>query len=47
MATTKELLEQYQKRRQKIVQMASPDEIEKRHKGKQWTARERLDFFFD
>ena len=47
MATTKDLLEHYQKRRQKIAQMATPDEIEKRHKGKQWTARERLDYFFD
>jgi len=47
MATTKELLEQYQKKRQKIEAMATPEAIEKRHKAGQWTARERIDYFFD
>ncbi|MDP2919082.1 MAG: acyl-CoA carboxylase subunit beta [Dehalococcoidia bacterium] len=47
MAKTKELLEHYQQRRNKILQMSSPDDIEKRHKGGQWTARERIDYFFD
>ncbi len=47
MATTKELLEQYQKKRKKIEAMATPEAIEKRHKGGQWTARERIDYFFD
>ncbi|HCP60156.1 MAG TPA: methylmalonyl-CoA carboxyltransferase, partial [Dehalococcoidia bacterium] len=47
MATTKELLEEYQQKRQKIVQMASSEAIEKRHKKGQWTARERIDYFFD
>ncbi len=47
MATTQELLEQYKKRRQKIEAMASADAIEKRHKEGQWTARERINYFFD
>ena len=47
MATTKDLLEQYKKKRQKIEAMAGPDAIEKRHKEGQWTARERINYFFD
>ncbi len=47
MATSKELIEEYQRRRAKIEQMASPADIEKRHKGGQWTARERIAYFFD
>jgi acetyl-CoA carboxylase carboxyltransferase component len=47
MATTKELIEEYKKKRAKIVQMAAPEVIEKRHKGGQLTARERIGAFFD
>jgi methylmalonyl-CoA decarboxylase subunit alpha len=47
MATTKELIEQYKQKRSRIVQMASPDLVEKRHKGGQMTARERIDYLFD
>jgi len=47
MATTKKLIEEYKKKRAKIAQMASPEAIEKRHKGGQWTARERIDYLFD
>jgi len=47
MATTAELIEEYKRKRQKILQMASPEAIEKRHKGGQWTARERIEYFFD
>jgi methylmalonyl-CoA decarboxylase subunit alpha len=47
MATTKELIEEYKKKRAKIVEMASPAQIEKRHAGGQLTARERIDAFFD
>jgi len=47
MATTAELIEEYKRKRAKIEQMAAPEVIEKRHKGGQWTARERLDYFFD
>ena len=38
MSTTKKLIEEYKKKRAKILQMASPEAIEKRHKGGQWTA---------
>ena len=47
MATTKDLIEEYKKKRAKIVQMAPQEVIEKRHKGGQWTARERIDYLFD
>ena len=47
MATTRELIEAYKQKRDKILQMAPPDVIEKRHKGGQWTARERIEYFFD
>jgi acetyl-CoA carboxylase carboxyltransferase component len=47
MATTQELIEDYKRRRAKIVAMGSAEAIEKRHKGGQWTARERIDYFFD
>jgi len=46
MATTKELLENYEKRRKKITDV-SPEAVEKRHKEGQWTARERIEYFFD
>jgi len=39
MATTKELIEEYKRKRQKIKEMGSAEAIEKRHKGGQWTAR--------
>ena len=47
MPTTEELIEEYRRKRGKILQMASPEVIEKRHKGGQWTARERIEYFFD
>ena len=47
MKTTKALIEEYQKKRATIEQMAAPEVIEKRHKRGQWTARERIDYFFD
>jgi len=46
MATTKDYLDDYQKRRKKITDV-SPDAVEKRHKEGQWTARERIEYFFD
>jgi len=46
-ATTKDLIEEYKRKRAQILQMAPPDVIEKRHKGGQLTARERIDYFFD
>ncbi|MDP3880216.1 MAG: acyl-CoA carboxylase subunit beta [Dehalococcoidales bacterium] len=47
MATTRDLIEEYQKKRQKITEMGSAEAIEKRHQGGQWTARERIDYLFD
>ena len=47
MPTNEELIEEYKRKRAKIEQIASPEVIEKRHKGGQWTVRERIDYFFD
>ena len=47
MGTTKELIEEYQRKRRKIEEMGGAEAIEKRHQGGQWTARERIDYFFD
>lgn len=47
MATTKGLIEEYKQKRAKIKEMGGAEAIEKRHKGGQWTARERIDYFFD
>ena len=47
MASTEELIEEYKKKREKILAMGGPAAIEKRHKGGQLTARERIDYFFD
>lgn len=47
MKTTKELIKEYKQKREKIVAMGGPEAIEKRHKGGQWTARERIGYFFD
>lgn len=47
MKTTKKLIVEYQKKRATIEQMAASSVIEKRHKRGQWTARERIDYFFD
>ena len=40
-------LDEYQRRREKILQMGGPAAIEKRHKEGLLTARERVDYFFD
>ena len=47
MSSTEELIEKYKQKREKILAMGGPEAIEKRHKGGQWTARERIDYFFD
>jgi len=47
MASTNELIEEYQKRRKKILEMGGAEAVEKRHKKGQWTARERIDYLFD
>jgi acetyl-CoA carboxylase carboxyltransferase component len=47
MSTTAELIEEYKRKREKIKQMGGPAAIEKRHKEGQWSARERIEYFFD
>jgi acetyl-CoA carboxylase carboxyltransferase component len=46
MASTEDLIKEYKTKRHKIVQMDTKA-IEARHKAGQWTARERVDYFFD
>ena len=47
MATNQELIEEYKRKREKIKKAGSAEAIEKRHKRGQWTARERIEYFFD
>ncbi len=47
MASTEDLLNEYQQKRQKIKEMGGAEAIERRHKGGQWTARERIEYLFD
>ncbi len=47
MSINKKLIEEYKQKREKILQMAAPEAIERRHKGGQWTARERVEYLFD
>jgi acetyl-CoA carboxylase carboxyltransferase component len=47
MVTIKELIEEYKRKREKIKEMGGAEAIEKRHKGGQLTARERIEYFFD
>ncbi len=47
MATTEELIEQYKQKREKLLMMGGPKAIEKHHEKGQWTARERVEYFFD
>ena len=47
MSKTQESIEEYQKKRARIEQSAGEKAIEARHKRGQWTARERIEYFFD
>ena len=47
MTNPEELIEGLKRKREKIKAMGSAEAIEKRHKGGQWTARERIEYFFD
>jgi acetyl-CoA carboxylase carboxyltransferase component len=47
MASTREIIEAYKVKREKIKQMGDPKAIEQRHKAGQWSVRERIDYFFD
>ncbi|MFC1955099.1 acyl-CoA carboxylase subunit beta [Chloroflexota bacterium] len=47
MTNPEELIEELKRKREKIEAMGSAEAVEKRHKGGQWTARERIEYFFD
>ena len=44
---TEKLIEEYKRKRAKILAMGGPEAIEKRHQRGQWSVRERVDYFFD
>jgi acetyl-CoA carboxylase carboxyltransferase component len=46
MSKADELIKAYKEKREKIKQI-DPQTMEKRHKAGQWSARERIDYFFD
>ena len=41
------ILEEYQQKRERIKQMGGPEAVERHHERGSWTARERVDYFFD
>ncbi len=47
MAKTAKLIEEYKRKREKIKQMGGTKAIEERRKKGQWSARERVEYFFD
>lgn len=47
MKTSKDLIEEYKQKREKILAMGGAEAIANRRKGGQWTARERIAYFFD
>jgi len=44
---TEKLIEEYKRKRAKILAMGGSEAIEKRHQRGQWSVRERVDYFFD
>lgn len=47
MPTPAEKIEEYQRKRARILQMGGPEAVERQHKDGKWTARERVEYFFD
>jgi len=47
MSTTQELIEEYKRKREKLMQMGGPKAVEQQRKEGKWTARERVEYFFD
>lgn len=41
------ILEEYKQKRERIKQMGGPQAVEQQHKRGSWTARERVEYFFD
>ncbi len=42
-----DIYEEYKQKREKIKQMGGPKAVEAQHRSGKWTARERVDYFFD
>ncbi len=47
MQTPAERIEEYKQKREKILQMGGPEAVERQHREGKWTARERVEYFFD
>ena len=47
MMTSAEKIEEYKRKRDKVLQMGGPKAVEKQHQEGKLTARERIDYFFD
>ena len=41
------MLDEYKQKRDKIKQMGGPKAVSQQHKRGSWTARERIEYFFD
>ena len=42
-----DVFEEYRQRREKIKQMGGAKAVEQQHQRGKWSARERIDYFFD
>jgi methylmalonyl-CoA decarboxylase subunit alpha len=47
MQTPAQRIEEYKRRKQKILQMGGAEAIEKQHQDGKWSVRERVEYFFD
>jgi len=47
MPTPAERFQEYKQRKEKILQMGGAEAVEKQHQEGKWTARERVEYFFD
>ena len=47
MLTPAERIEEYRRKKEKLLQMGGPQAVERQHKEGKWTARERVEYFFD
>ncbi len=47
MSTSAEKINEYKKRKEKILQMGGAEAVEKQHQEGKWSVRERVEYFFD
>src|SRR5512137_2096822 len=47
MLTPAQRIEEYKKRKEKILQMGGAEAVEKQHQEGKWSVRERVEYFFD